>query len=92
MKFELELISVKEVAIMCGVHEETVRRWKRTDRMPPPLNMSKGKKPRLRWNITEIELWLKCRPKQEGWYDYTDEQLKRTVESSTAIEGVKVKL
>ena len=53
-----ELISIAEVAELCGVKPMTAYRWMWSGALPNPIRLGNGKHKTIRFYKHEIEAWL----------------------------------
>lgn len=49
-----KLLSVREVAELCGVSQRTIFRLSDAGKMPKPIRLNTS----VRWNREEVELWI----------------------------------
>lgn len=53
--YDRPTITVKEIAVIMDVDDETVRRWVRTKKLPPPLSIGRGQK----WGRDYFINWIR---------------------------------
>lgn len=73
-EFEIELLSVDNVAKILDVHRTTVYRWSKKGILPAQVDMV-GKS---RWNKAELYAWIRKLPKATS-VDTGEENLLRSV-------------
>lgn len=56
-----KLVSADDLAEILGVNADTIRDWVRSGHLPS-VNIGSGKqRPRLRFNVEEVQLWIAAR-------------------------------
>jgi predicted DNA-binding transcriptional regulator AlpA len=55
------LITKAEAGELCGLHPETIIRAAKAGTFPAPVIVHDGPKPRLRFDVTDIEAWIERR-------------------------------
>lgn len=54
-----QLMTEREVAVLVGVHRDTLRRWRREGQGPPWLNLAhRRKRPIVRYDPARVREWL----------------------------------
>ena len=69
------LLSIDQVARLLGVDTRTVRRWRRTDKIPPAISVNG----QLRWRLQAISEWVRRLE--------IENEIKRRKESEAKAEG-----
>lgn len=59
-KPDTQLLSIRQVAALCGVSLRTAFRWLDAGILPDPIRIGSGPNPMIRFRKAEIESWIQA--------------------------------